>query len=616
MPRLDPWEQKEHDSLLWQRHGSARSRKSDERGPSFTTFGVLVCLLLILHLLGDIPSISQSMRSITLMVSVACWASLIMWKLPSKAYLLENFHRPTGIVLVSLGLWISWRSFGTLFPVQALGGWLKLIAALCAFFVGMYCTGTIRERFTLLSLSAGILVFVAFIDIGRYGLDSAEARRAAFHPSSVSVFGTHEAIGTLLAFTLPIGLTFATARSTTGSLRLVAGLATTILTFAWILARCRAGWVGGVVGCLVIGLMEWLGARTNQRTNLHQRSFERILTSPWMWLTATSLIVIAYSGLTSIVLARAGGLTAWWSLASIAARSTLWKTAAYMINVKPWMGWGTSGFLTQQGMFSHTGDAPWQVRLNGGSLVDNAHSFPLQFLVDFGYVGFGLVVTVFGMLTVRSLRSCITTNTEESSWHRAALGAITAAAITGIASPAFDIAGIAVWFSLILGILLGRLRDDVHKSPTDGLYVPFVTALFLFPVGGLLMALRVPVAKHSIRLEPQVAIVQPQSRVVLKLISSTDGKRDSSFPGGVFSLPELAVIGKNGRIKRVLSIAKDAVLWTYVRRSNTEADALLEFDLPEVAIDPGETLEVGVGAHITYRDGYRCETGIALPIRL
>ena len=616
MPRLDPWEQKEHDRLRWQRHGRTPSKRSDVSGPVVTTFGVLVGLLLILHLIGDMPSISQSMRYITLMVSVVGWVALITWKLPSKSYILGNLHRPTSIVLVSLGLWISWRSFGTLFPVQALGGWLKLMAALSAFWVGMYCTGTLRERFTLLCFSGGILLFVAFIDIGRYGLKSADARSAAFHPSSVSMFGTHEAIGTLLAFALPIGLAFATTRRSTGSVRLVAGLVTTILTFAWILARCRSGWVGGVAGCLTIGLIEWISAQRNQRPVLHQRRFERILTSPWMWLTATSLIVLAYSGLTAIVLARMGGLGAWWSLASVAARSTLWKTAAYMINEKPWMGWGTSGFLTQQGMFSHTGDAPWQVRLNGGSLADNAHSFPLQFLVDFGYIGFGLVVTILGMLTVRSLRNCITSNTDESIWHQAALGAITAAIITSIASPAFDIAGIAVWFSLILGVLLGRCGGDVQKSRVDSLYVTLVTVLFLLPVGGLLMALSVQKVKHTIRLEPQVAILQPRSRVVLKLLSSTDGKTDSSFPGGVFSIPEVAVIGKNGRIKRVLSIAKDAVLWTYVRRSNTEADAVLEFELPEVATDPGETLEVGVAANITYIDGSHCETGISLPIRL
>jgi hypothetical protein len=135
--------------------------------------------------------------------------------------------------------------------------------------------------------------------------------------------------------------------------------------------------------------------------------------------------------------------------------------------------------------------------------------------------------------------------------------------------------------------------------------VPVIT---LFPV------LRPRTLPHTLSL---AIIKYPKGAgdvAAVKALSSTSGRVDSSFPGTDFLVPELAVIDSKGRIIRIVAVPDTAVRWTYNRRSNTEADAILEVSIPSVDLKPNEGLELGLSGSLSYVDGEDRSAGIAIPV--
>jgi hypothetical protein len=135
-----------------------------------------------------------------------------------------------------------------------------------------------------------------------------------------------------------------------------------------------------------------------------------------------------------------------------------------------------------------------------------------------------------------------------------------------------------------------------------------VPAIVIFPL------LRPKSMPHSLSL----AILKHPKEVgdvaAVKASSMSSGKVDSSFPGTDFLVPELAVIDRQGRIIRIEAVPATAVRWTYNRRSNTQADAILEVTIPSVAIKPGEGLELGISSELAYVDGERRAAGVSIPV--
>jgi hypothetical protein len=74
------------------------------------------------------------------------------------------------------------------------------------------------------------------------------------------------------------------------------------------------------------------------------------------------------------------------------------------------------------------------------------------------------------------------------------------------------------------------------------------------------------------------------------------------------------VIDSKGRIIRIVAVPDTAVRWTYNRRSNTEADAILEVTIPSVDLKPNEGLELGLSGSLSYVDGEDRSAGIAIPV--
>lgn len=611
MSTPDPWEQRELERERWRTTATRSSGSSSALIPKYSSRVLWICSLVALHLLGDIPSVSQTLRTLSLCLGFVGWITFLGLHWPSAGRSREKLVPIAGLLIAFLA-WISYRSLGTDFPMQAFGGWLKWMSAGAALISGLFCAGTRSERMMVLLGVGTIAVFVAGVDLSRYGVGSDGLRGTSFHASSLSLFGTHEAIGTLLGFLLPVTAAFAVHRGIAGLQKSLAIGATLIIALAWAFARCRSGWLGGIAGCSVIGILAAVSSRRHGIVN-DQPLLQRLIGSVWLWLIAGGGIVLASSGLSNALTLRAGSTLTWWELGSVAARTSLWQTAYRMIAENPLLGWGTGGYLTQQGLYSHHGEAPWQVKLTGGSLANNAHSFPLQFAVDYGVPALFALLLIIALLWSSALHRSIQLHPDTNLMSQAACGLIVAAAVSALASPAFELTSILIWVTVIGGTLLGTEETGNARL---GMYssTGVILAMMSLPVLSLYPLLRPPVMSHTLTLG---IVKHPKGFgdvAAVKATSSTRGRIDSSFPGTEFLVPELAVIDDKGRIVRIEAVPSSAVRWTYNRRSNTDADAIIEVTIPSVALQSGQGLELGVSGVLRYVDGERRTAGVSIPV--
>jgi O-antigen ligase len=611
MSTIDPWEQRERERERWRTKSARSAGSSTVLVPRFSSRVLWICILVALHLIGDIPSVSQTLRTATLCLGFVGWVTFLGLYWPAAG---RNRTGMTPFIVAVLCLlaWVTYRSVGTGFPMQAFGGWLQWMSVAAALTAGLFCAGTRSERMMILAGVGGIAVFVAGIDLSRYGVSGDTLRGTSFHASSLSLFGTHEAVGTLLGFLIPVAAAFAVHRGTTGLQKSLALGATLVVALAWAFARCRAGWLGGITGCMVVGILSAVSSRRHGVSN-EQPLLQRIIGSVWLWLIAGGGIVLASSGLWSSLTSRAGGFVSWWELGSVAARTSLWATAYRMISEHPLTGWGSAGFLTNQGVYSHHGEAPWQVKMTGGTLANNAHSFPLQFTVDFGIPAFFLLLLFVAWVWGRALMRAAQLHPDGTVMSRAACGLIAAVAVSSLASPAYELTSVLIWVAVLGGTLLGT-DDSQEARGKSELAMGMIFLLMAVPVAAIFPLLRPKLASHTFSL----AIIKHPKGIgdiaAVKAGSTSAGKIDSSFPGTEFLVPELAVIDKKGHVIRVIAVPDTAVSWTYNRRSNTQADAILEVTIPPVDIEPGESLELGVSGTLSYVDGERRTAGVAIPV--
>ena len=611
MSTNDPWERRERERERWRTKSARSAGTTAVLVPRFSSRVLWICSLIALHLIGDIPAVTQTLRTAALCLGFVGWVTFLGFNWPTATR-----RRTSSIVLLAamgclLG-WVTYRSFGTGFPMQAFGGWLRWMSAAAALIAGLFCSGTRSERMMVLTGVGGIAIFVAGIDLSRYGVSGDTLRGTAFHASSLSLFGTHEAIGTLLGFLLPITVAFAVHRGAPPLQKTLAVGATLVIALAWAFARCRAGWLGGITGCVVIAALSALSSRRHGVAD-DQPLLQRIVGSVWLWLIVGGGIVLSSSGLWNSLTSRAGGMVAWWELGSVAARSSLWTTAYRMISDFPATGWGTGGYLTRQGLYSHLGEAPWQVKMTGGTLANNAHSFPLQFTVDFGIPAFLLLLLFLSWLWSEAAKRAVMLHPDTTVMSRAACGLLAAVSVSALASPAYELSSVLIWVALLGGTLLGaddsgERRGNAYVSTGVIFLLLAIPSIVIFPL------LRPKSTSHSLSLTVIKSAKGVGDVAAVKATSMSSGKVDSSFPGTVFMVPELAVIDRQGRVVRIEAVPPAAVRWTYNRRSNTQADAILEVTIPEVDIKPGEGLELGISSELAYVDGQRRTAGASVPV--
>ena len=170
-----------------------------------------------------------------------------------------------------------------------------------------------------------------------------------------------------------------------------------------------------------------------------------------------------------------------------------------------------------------------------------------------------------------------------------------------------------IWVALLGGTLLGA---DDSGEPRGNTYVSTGVIFLLLAIPSIVIfpLLRPKSTSHSLSLTVIKSAKGVGDVAAVKAISISSGKVDSSFPGTVFLVPELAVIERQGRVVRIEAVPPAAVRWTYNRRSNTQADAILEVTIPQVDIRPGEGLELGISSELAYVDGQRRTAGASVPV--
>jgi hypothetical protein len=168
MSTTDPWEQRERERDRW-RNKSARSGGSSAvLIPRFSSRVLWICSLVAIHLIGDIPAVSQTLRTATLCLGFVGWVTFLGLNWPSAGRSRAGMAPVIAAVACLLG-WVTYRSLGTEFPMQAFGGWLRWMSAAAALVAGLFCVGTRSERMMILTGVGAIAVFVSGVDLSRYG---------------------------------------------------------------------------------------------------------------------------------------------------------------------------------------------------------------------------------------------------------------------------------------------------------------------------------------------------------------------------------------------------------------------------------------------------------------
>ena len=187
-----------------------------------------------------------------------------------------------------------------------------------------------------------------------------------------ATFGNSNALAAYLAMVLPLAVNeFLKAPLTSD--RILAGNVIAMVAIALVLTFGRGGWVGGAVGVAIV----IVATRPSRRRVV-------VMAAAAVGLVAAIVGAIALLGAGGAPIAQATA-TRFLSLLDPTAgtgaiRLHIWKDTLGLIASRPLLGYGPDNF----GLVFPTFQTGWWSRL---SLIDEAHSEPLQILATQGFVG-------------------------------------------------------------------------------------------------------------------------------------------------------------------------------------------------------------------------------------
>lgn len=288
-------------------------------------------------------------------------------------------------------------------------------------------------------------------------------------------FGSPDALGGLLAMTLPLALGLVFYHSNQRVLRgrtgfqwwfhrlgddwrawrnpvlwLAMGIQWTALYFTGSMGASLAA--GAAFGVLLV----WQG---KERPEFRGRLVAMGL------VLAVLLVAVGLNGRSRNVLDRALGDSGEFQK-SRNSRVEIWRAAAKLCRAFPW-GTGPGGTALALPMY--------QGGVHGRYRLDYAHNDTLQFLGDLGPAGFGALGLLLGLVLWRGARACrsLPDGGSSSVWLRRGAWVAVLVAL-GHAQVEFNLSarpGIQVVFALLCGVLWGSQREGGGRSPsasTDG----------------------------------------------------------------------------------------------------------------------------------------------------
>lgn len=615
----DPWERREAERRRLQSHAPHRGEPLDLVGELRQNQRALVVLVgIVILLIADIPRLSGGVRTgVAIAGAGSLLVGLALWRDYAEGFR-QAMARGVNLVWGALLLWSAVAWYLSPYRVQASGELLRLLAGAAAFWYGAYALRTPRERGGALAGVLLLAVAMALADFVRFGQQSGLAQRAQFHASELSFFGTHESVGTLLGVLLPLALALAVWPTLEDKGRIAAQLATVILAFAWVMARCRSAWLGGMVALLLVGgLLLRYPARRRERG----RGFVSDLVGSPALLIILALVFLAIAGgIGPLLTARVGGVGKALAGGSLYERLVMWQAALHMLAARPITGFGLSAYPVLQGQWTHQGDADWQVLMAGTSLVNIAHNYYLQWAADTGIVGLALFVALLGTCLHAALRALPATSGFDRPLLIGATGAAVSLAVTAVGSPSFHMHGVWALSWLLLGLGFGVARSASgsvsgrREAAVVGgaLAVGVALGLTLLAVGKRVNASGAePRGTLELRLVEDAPYMPGQFVTAQAVYSDGRGVEQSTFPGAQWGQPQ--VVMRRGASLTEATLEAERIRWLGKRINNRIGAAQLQVRLPD-AVPTGETMEVWLSVEYQDRFGRRYQASSIVPV--
>ncbi len=453
----DPWERRDAERARFRKKQGEPLDLFDELQRSQRPLGLLICLAVLLA--AEIPLISPAVR---LFLSVGAVTVLLLLLVSCGDYaepLRRYMKRGPTVAWAACLLWGGVSFFLAPDRTVALGEGIRLLAGAGAYLVTSYA---LRERRELGLALGGILALacgIALYDIAHFAQKIGFASH--FTADNISILGTHESIGSLLALLLPLALGLGLSGALPDRARLTSQAVVLILGFAWIMTRCRSAWLGGSIGLLLIGYLFWrYPPLSKKKEHRGAHTWKQKLTSPIVIIIGALVVMALVGGLAPLLSNRVTGLVNLLEDGSLGTRLIMWSGGLRMLSLKPLFGWGLGSYLLLQGRWTNLGDGPEQVVLNGTGHQNIAHNYYVQWAAETGSVGlFLLLFSVFVLLFSGWRALARVRDPGERTLLIACLGALSGGLVEVNGSPAFQFCGVWAVFWALAGVLMGVIRQ-------------------------------------------------------------------------------------------------------------------------------------------------------------
>lgn len=594
----DPWERREVERARFRKKQGDPRDLFDELQHSQRPLGLLVCLAVFLT--AEVPQLSPTLR---LFLSVGAVVGLLLLLASCRDYA-EPFRRymkrgPT-IAWAACLLWGGISFFLAPNRTVAMGEVIRLLAGASAYLVTSY---VLRDRRELGVALAGILALgcgIALYDIAHFAQKTGFSNH--FTPDNISILGTHESVGSLLALLLPLALGLGLSGALPERARLTAQAAVLVLGFAWIMIRCRSAWLGGGIALLLIGYLFWrYPPLSDKKDRRGGRGWKRALTSPLVIVIGALVVMALVAGLAPLLSKRASGLLNPLEDGTLSARFIMWNGGLRMLSLKPWFGWGLGSYLLLQGHWTNLGDGPEQVALYGTGHQNIAHNYYVQWAAETG--GMGLFLFLFSVLVLLLSGGRALVRVRDP-WDRTLLITCLAALVGGLVevsgSPAFQFCGVWAVFWSLAGVLMAGIRQAGEESEPrrEALGYGLAAALATLICGGALwLGKRLwdphgqPRGIFQITEQTKSPYYPGETVRWRALYRNGQGKEQGSYPATIWVTPVWFEQGRSASPRPVRSPE-----WALQRAKFNHSDMLRGFSELSLRLPPGETGMVQVQA--------------------
>lgn len=461
--KQDPWEKKYAENKRFSRNNRSYSLGINFKILNLNAVALNLCAIVVM--MSEVPSIPPKIR--LAMSLIGLFLLLIISAFCEKRSELDiRFFKSIPVLSIIVTLVYSIMSY--FWADNKTIAWGEIIRILLggAVFIAMSRILNKDGYICYFMYLFSVVSLVSIYDISRYA--NVVGLGSHFSADSVSVLGTHETVGSLLAIILPICLAFLLTDVLSKPSRLFIIAISLVIGFAWIMVRCRSAWIGGAVGLLLMTLLSWKFMRSeNARRNRPRDFFRELINSPLLLIICGLIIIAFVGGLAPALSSRTSSLLRLLEDTSMEGRLAMWKGALRMLSEKPILGWGLGSYLLLQGFWTNMGDGPEQVMQNGTGHQNIAHNHYVQWAADTGTIGlFLFLMSVFAMSYYAIRALMIARKNEDKILIIGCLSSLTAALVEVMGSPAFQFCGVWTIFWSIAGILVAISFKVTQESNT------------------------------------------------------------------------------------------------------------------------------------------------------